>query len=392
MYKKYKPRILFAISNLTYGGIQTQALSLAKAYKKEGFKVYFFYTDKKEQDFVNNELKNYHFHIIDGRFINDKGLLKFSYRLQRHWLNIKAMEYWSFIRTIWLLKIYKIDYVIPYQNQLSNFFGAIQKYTGVRKTIFHIRNTVLEDKPKENWYLHAALKNKPTIVANSNHARSKFESVYGRQYNLNLHTIYNGIDIRPIDNTINWKSFFGVESADFIVSTIANFFDEKDFITIFKAWKGFLDITRSNSTLLVAGDEGIKGRRKYYETEVERMGLKDQVVFLGRIPQNIELLSIVDCNILSSGNEGLPNSVIETLAMGKPFLGTNIDGIREVVGQEYPLSLFQYGNAEQLESNLLKIFNKEVDLNQVKKYSLERFNIFSVDNLINNYSRLLNIK
>ena len=62
----------------------------------------------------------------------------------------------------------------------------------------------MENEPKQDWFLNQALKNKPTIVTNSNHARIKFEQVYGKENDLDIQTIYNGIDIRPIDNNINW--------------------------------------------------------------------------------------------------------------------------------------------------------------------------------------------
>jgi len=375
-------RILFAISNLTYGGIQTQALALAKEFQKKGAKIYFFWHNKLEDNFVKNELINNNFKIIDGRFIDDKFWKSYSWKLNK---------YIPLIKTVLLIRWYRIDYVIPYQDKLSYFLGSVHKYNGAKKTIFHIRSSVLENTPKQDWYLNQALKNKPTIVANSNHARIKFEFVYGKKYDLDIQTIYNGIDIRPIDKTINWKAFFDVESVDFIVSVISNFFSGKDFITIFRAWKGFVNRTNSNTKLLIAGGEGIKNKMCIYKNKVKKMGLENHVIFLGRVSQNIELLSITNCNILSTEHEGLPNSVIETLAVGKPFLGTDVAGIREVVGEAYPIPLFQIGDYKKLENNLMKIFNDEIDLEYIKKYSLNRFEMFSVDKLIKNYSDITGI-
>ena len=67
-----KKKILFAISNLTYGGIQTQALALAKAYQKKGAKIYFFWTDKYEKNFVEKELIENNFKII---YANDQDFI-----------------------------------------------------------------------------------------------------------------------------------------------------------------------------------------------------------------------------------------------------------------------------------------------------------------------------
>ena len=382
MFRKPKVKVLFAISNLTYGGIQTQALTLAKGLQKKGVKVYFFWTSKAENDFVKNELMANDFQIIDGRFIENKMLLKYSWRLHR---------YFPILKTVLLLRIYRINYVIPYQNQLSYFFGAIHKYSGAKKTIFHIRNTVLEKKPKQKWQLKQALLNKPIIVANSNHARLKFKQIYGKYYDLEIRTIHNGIVIRSIDCTVNWKEHFGVENMEFVASVIANFFKEKDFVTVFKAWKCFVDKTKTDSMLLIAGDDGEVGMKRFYLNQVKALGLENHVKFLGRTPFNIELLSITNCNILSTINEGLPNTAIETLAMGKPLLATDIEGIREVVGEAYPLPLFQIGDANSLAELLFKIYNKEFDLQVIRDYSLKRYGLFTVDKLIKNYSRILEI-
>lgn len=382
MFGKNKIRILFAINNLTYGGIQTQALGLAKGLKKKGAVVYFFWTTKAEKDFVDKELLLNDFKIIDGRFLENNYWLRYSWKLHR---------YLPLIRVILLMRFYRINYILPYQNRLSNIFGVIHKFTGANKTIFHIRNTVLENEPKNNWHLRHALLNKPTIIANSNHARIKFKKIYGAHYNFDIHTIYNGIEVRTVDDAKDWKKHFGVTSIDFVVSVIANFYKEKDYDTIFKAWSHFIDQTKSNSILLIAGDEGIEGSRSSYLSQVKKLGLENHVKFLGRTSFNIELLSITHCNILSTTNEGFPNSAIETLAMGKPLLATNIDGLREVVGEKYPIPLFQKGDDIELSENLLKVFKRELDLEQLRNYSANRFKNFSTEKLIESYSRILGI-
>ena len=77
--------------------------------------------------------------------------------------------------------------------------------------------------------------------------------------------------------------------------------------------------------------------------------------------------------------------------MGKPLLGTNIDGIREVVGEKYPIPLFNVGDYLQLQEKFLKIYNNEFDLNSLKNYSLSRLKKFSLENLLSNYLNLLDI-
>ena len=382
MIVRRKTKILFAISNLTYGGIQTQALALAKEHKKRGARIYFFWTDRYEEDFVEKELLTNNFKIIDGRFIKDKFWSKYSWRLQRYMHIIKASL---------IIRFYGIDYLVPYHNDLSNFFGAIHPYTGAKKTIFHIRNTVIEDRPKQNWHFKKAMKNQPIIVTNSNHAKSKFKKVYGDLYDLDISTIYNGINLRKIDNSKDWKTFFEVNSFHFIVTSVANFFAEKDYLTLFKAWQLFLERTNSNSILLIAGDEGKKGSMELYRKEVKNLRIESNVKFLGRTSYNIELLNLADANVLSTLNEGLPNVVIETLGTGTPFIGTDVNGIREVIGENYPIPLFNVGDFSKLSDIIFFVYESKYDVSYIYNYSIKRSELFSTSNLVSNYDEIIEI-
>ena len=64
-----------------------------------------------------------------------------------------------------------------------------------------------------------------------------------------------------------------------------------------------------------------------------KLGLADRVEFLGtRPPEDVrELLAGADVFVLASIWEGLPGSVIEAMAAGLPVVGTNVNGIREIV-------------------------------------------------------------
>mgnify|MGYP005863797631 CR=1 FL=1 len=293
------------------------------------------------------------------------------------------------IKTSLLARYYGFDYIIPYQNNLSYFFGAIHPYTGAKRTIFHIRNTVLEDKPRRSWHFNKAMNNKPLIIANSNHAKNKFQELYGNKYGIDVNAIYNGISIRKIDNSTDWKKFFKIEKTNFVATMIANFFTEKAYVTGFKAWKNFIQKTNSNSILVIAGDEGINGMMEEYRNQVKALGIANHVIFLGRTPYNIELLQVADVNILSTLNEGLPNVVIETLGTGTPFIGTEVDGVKEVVGENYPIPLFKVGDDQELISRIFGVYNGDYDLGHIRDYSANRFKLFSVKNLITNYTKII---
>jgi glycosyltransferase involved in cell wall biosynthesis len=66
---------------------------------------------------------------------------------------------------------------------------------------------------------------------------------------------------------------------------------------------------------------------------VADLGLGGRARFLGAQPRSIvlELLSAADAEVLSSGWENFPHSVIEALAVGTPVISTGVGGVAEIV-------------------------------------------------------------
>ncbi len=64
----------------------------------------------------------------------------------------------------------------------------------------------------------------------------------------------------------------------------------------------------------------------------DRLGLQDQVTFLGFRSDIPELLSAFDIFVLPSLYEGLPVSLVEAMAAGRPIVTTDVDGNCEAIG------------------------------------------------------------
>ena len=65
--------------------------------------------------------------------------------------------------------------------------------------------------------------------------------------------------------------------------------------------------------------------------QVNNLKLNDRVIFLGLRPDVYAFMSKVDLNILSSNYEGLSGVTLESLASGKPFIGSDVPGVNTVV-------------------------------------------------------------
>jgi len=89
-------------------------------------------------------------------------------------------------------------------------------------------------------------------------------------------------------------------------------------------------ITREfpETRFVLAGDGA---ERKNFEHQVAELGLERNFLFLGRRDDVPRVLACCDVAVLPSKAEGLPNAVLEYLAMGLPTVASRVGGNEEVV-------------------------------------------------------------
>lgn len=80
--------------------------------------------------------------------------------------------------------------------------------------------------------------------------------------------------------------------------------------------------------------------------EARTSGLENRIRFLGRRADVPRIIASSDICVLSTHYEGLPISVLEYMAAGKPVIVTNVDGIPELMPDPYWMVAPQ--NAEEL--------------------------------------------
>ena len=87
-----------------------------------------------------------------------------------------------------------------------------------------------------------------------------------------------------------------------------------------------------NIVLLLAGRDGNRTAALRYQAT--RLGLDDNVRFLGARDDIPDLMVAADVFVLPSRWEGLPGAVIEAMALETPVVATDLPGVREVLGPE----------------------------------------------------------
>jgi glycosyltransferase involved in cell wall biosynthesis len=97
-----------------------------------------------------------------------------------------------------------------------------------------------------------------------------------------------------------------------------------------------------------------------------------------------------DIFLLSSLHEGNPTVMFEALGCGRPFIGTNVGGIPEVIVNSRLGLLSNPANSDELAKVILKSFKKKWDYNYIHNYA-KRFTWKNISKqIIHVYKRCLN--
>lgn len=113
-----------------------------------------------------------------------------------------------------------------------------------------------------------------------------------------------------------------------VIGSVAMFRGSKGHAQLLEAFD-HLGAEFPEARLLLVGD-GI--RRRSVEQMAEARGLADRVVFTGFREDIPELLRTMDCFVLASTRtEGVPQSLLQAMAVGCPVVATAVGGIPEVV-------------------------------------------------------------
>jgi glycosyltransferase involved in cell wall biosynthesis len=120
------------------------------------------------------------------------------------------------------------------------------------------------------------------------------------------------------------------------------------------------------------GDE-----REALNSRIESLGLSDRVLLLGLRHDVPEILAATDVVLHSSTHEGLPKTVLEGMAAGKPVVATAVGGVPVVVEDGVTGLLVPSSDPEGLATAVLRIIADPAAAEQLTKEASRRLFRFS---------------
>jgi glycosyltransferase involved in cell wall biosynthesis len=171
-------------------------------------------------------------------------------------------------------------------------------------------------------------------------------------------TLRNGIEVSRFDKLTNreetrarMRQTLGYAPDDLVVCMTGRLHPQKGHTYLFQA-AACLKERFPGLRLLIIGDGP---ERAALEAEAQARGLGNIVQFLGMRKDVPELLASSDIFAFPSLYEGLPNAVLEAMAMSLPVVASTADGTVEVIENERDGLLVPTGDAAALEVALARV-------------------------------------
>ena len=194
----------------------------------------------------------------------------------------------------------------------------------------------------------------------------------------NISTIFNGVDVACFMNPVKDIS----NHDQFLIMMTAAFREQKDQDTLIRALAELPD----NYSLRIVGDGP---RRNILKQLVVDLDLTERVDFLGIRNDIADLLRESDINVLSSHWEGLSLSSIEGMASGRPFIASDVDGLREIVKDNG--ILFPQGDHKALATAIRKLCENPEYYCEVAERCQAKAKQYDISVMAEKYNELYNI-
>ena len=232
----------------------------------------------------------------------------------------------------WLHRPHVVHAWLDFTNIAAGLAAVI---TGVPKIILGCRN-VAPDKVGLNrsfmkpLYRFLCQQNNVVFVSNSRAGAADYRVWLGLN-SLPFSIISNGV-VPSIKNRqhskIELRKTFGFpQDCGPIIGTVARFVDQKQPVLWLRVAE-ILSKKRGDLKFLMVGDGQLL---EHCRRTANKMGLSKSVIFTGALTDPCKAFQLMDCFLMTSKQEGLPNSLLEAQSIGIPVVISRAGGAPEAI-------------------------------------------------------------
>lgn len=168
------------------------------------------------------------------------------------------------------------------------------------------------------------------VIANSNAIKRKYDKQFKLRNDL-IKVVHNSSDF-----TFNIKRSggeirkeLGISEDDTCVIMVARLDPWKDFDTLIKAAAKTFQRTSSIKYVICGGGPLESSLR----TKIQNLSLEKNIFLVGEKKNVYDYINASDISVLVTKGEGFSNAIMESMALAKPVIATNVGGNPELLGE-----------------------------------------------------------
>jgi len=205
--------------------------------------------------------------------------------------------------------------------------------------------------------------------------------------------IYNGVDIEKYNYNLQAATLLRKEmniGPDFLlIGAIGRLTWEKGLPYFIEAIKKMSDGRRQAADkvkYLIVGEGELEENLR---EKVKSLKLEEKVIFAGFRKDVREILGAIDILVLSSLREGFPMIILEAMAMGKPIVAANIEGVNESIVDGVTGILVPPKDSEALAGAILTLIKDKDRAGRMGQAGREAVKEkFNINNMIRGHKQL----
>lgn len=348
-------KILFYIGNLRKGGAERVVATLSNKLVEKNEVIIITTTDEKVEYSLDKSIKLFSLKNFDG---NKNPLVKNIIYLKRLKDYIKEIDpdiILGFLpepsyRLLILKPFIKSPVIISDRNYPKIEYASLKSRT-IMKFLYKRADGFVFQTDEARDYFCKKIQDKSIVIAN------------------------------PVDDRFLKTKYVGYKSTEFI--NVGRLNEQKNQILLIESFK---DVIKKypNYKLLIYGEGSLKNELSMY---IKDNKLNNNVKLCGNVDDIDNILKDKKGFILSSKYEGMPNALMEAMAVGVPCISTDCPcgGPRELIKNNINGLLVKSNDKNELVSAMYKIIENDKMCKKIAMSAKKNMNNYSCDKIVSKW-------
>ena len=348
-------KILFYIGNLRKGGAERVVATLSNKLVEKNEIIIITTTDEKVEYNLDKNIKLFSLKDFDDNKNSIVKNLIYLKRLKKYINEINPDIVLGFLpepsyRLLLLKPFIKSPIIISDRNDPKMEYASFKSRI-IMKILYKRANGFVFQTEEARDYFCKKIQDRSIVIAN------------------------------PVDDRFLKTKYIGNESKEFI--NVGRLNEQKNQVLLIESFK---DVIKKypNYKLLIYGDGNLKNELDMY---IKNNKLDDNVKLCGNVDDIENVLKEKKCFILSSKYEGMPNALMEAMAVGVPCISTDCPcgGPRELIKNNINGLLVKSNDKNELVSAMYKIIENDKMCKKIAMSAKKNMNNYSCDKIVSKW-------